>query len=94
MPYTLVRHKVKDYSIWKPFFDENVPNRPQYGFKEGIIFRNIEEPNELYLLLEWEDLDQAQQFFNLEELRKVMGQAGVVDEPDIYYLEIADRPTE
>lgn len=90
MPYTLVRHKVKDYSIWKPYFDENVPNRSQYGFKKGIIFRNMEEPNELFLLLEWDDMNLAREFFSLEELRKMMDQAGVVDEPDIYHLEIAD----
>lgn len=94
MPYTLVRHKIKDYAIWKPFFDENVPNRQQYGFREGTIFRNIEEPDELYLLFEWEDIDQARQFFSLEELQKTMEQAGVVDKPDVIYLEVADMAGE
>lgn len=93
MPYTLVRHRVKDYSAWKPVYDENVPDRTQYGVKQGIIFRDEDDPNEIVVLQEWEDEKRAREFFSLRELREVMLRAGVEGEPEIEFLDELDRPS-
>lgn len=92
MPHTLVRHIVKDYDAWRRVFDENTPNRQDYGLKKGVIFRNMDQVNELLILMEWDEEEKARQFFGTAELREVMERAGVTDEPDIYFLEKVDEP--
>ncbi len=93
MPYILVRHKVADYTKWKPVFDEHGTSRQASGSKGGYLFRNIDDPNEVFVLLEWTDLEQARQLGQSEDLRQAMQRGGVVDQPDIYFLEEVDRPS-
>lgn len=87
MPYLIVRHKVKDYAKWKPFFDGRSATRKAAGSKGGRLFRVAGDPNELIVLLEWDDLGKAQKFAHSEDLRETMERAGVAEQPDIYFVE-------
>ena len=87
MPYVLVRHKVEDYAKWKPFFDQHGATRQASGSLGGRLFRNANDPNELVVLFEWDDLEKARQFAQSNDLREIMQRAGVADQPDIYFLE-------
>ena len=87
MPYLLVRHKVADYAKWKPFFDQHGATRKANGSQGGRLLRNANDPNELVVLFEWDDLEKARQFAQSNDLREIMQRAGVVDQPDIYFLE-------
>jgi heme-degrading monooxygenase HmoA len=58
------------------------------------VFRNDQDPNEIVILLEWDDLGRARQFAESEDLRQVMQRAGVTDQPDIYFLNDAGRTSE
>jgi hypothetical protein len=49
--------------------------------------RNTENPNEVIILFEAEDLQKAKEFGASSDLRERMQEAGVVDKPDIYFLE-------
>lgn len=91
MPYALVRHKVEDYARWKPVFDEDAANREASGSRGGYLFRNADDPNELLILFEWDELDNVRQFGQSEDLREKMQQAGVADRPDFYFLEEIER---
>ena len=56
MPYLLVRHKIEDYQRWKPVFDhDHGASRKRSGSKGGWILRNAFDPNELVILLEWDN---------------------------------------
>ena len=90
MSYTLVRLKVEDYAKWKPFFDQNGTVRKGSGSKGARVFRSAENPNEVTILSEWDNLRNAQQFYQSAELREVMGKAGVIGKPDITFLDQAD----
>ena len=87
MPYLLIRHKVADYSKWKPMFDQHGATRKASGSRGGQLFRNANDPNDLVILFEWDDLEKARQFTQSEDLRQTMQRAGVADQPDIYFLE-------
>ena len=87
MPYLLVRHKVEDYTKWKPAFDAHGTTRQASGSQGARLFRNAHDPNELVILFEWDDLEKAQQFAQSENLREAMQRAGVADQPDVYFLE-------
>jgi len=93
MVYVVIKHKVKEYSRWKPIFDENGSARRKAGCKGGQLFRSLDEPNDLCILLEWDKKEDATEFYESEDLKKTMQQAGVTGKPEIYFLEkIEDIP--
>jgi heme-degrading monooxygenase HmoA len=91
MAYLLVRHKIENYARWRPIFDDNGGDRKANGSKGGRLFRNAADPNEMVILFEWDDIKKAQQFAQSPELRAAMERAGVVDRPDIYFLEEIEK---
>ena len=91
MPYALIRHKVEDFEKWKPIFDEDAENREANGSMGGYLFRNADDPNEVLVLFEWDELDKVRRYGQTDELRQKMQQAGVDDRPDFYFLEEVER---
>lgn len=91
MAYLLVRHKVADYSRWKPVFDEHGAARRDGGSRGGWLFRSADDPDELVILLECDSLENARRFAGSDDLRQAMQRAGVVDRLDIYFLEEVER---
>ena len=86
MSYAIVKHTVADYARWKPIFDADGANRQAAGSKGGQLFRSADDPNEVVILFEW-DLQLARQDSQGEEVRAKMQAAGVLDPPEISFLE-------
>ena len=86
MSYVMVKHTVADYARWKPIFDADGANRQAGGSQGGQLFRSADDPNEVVMLFEW-DLEQARQYSQREEVRAKMQAAGVLDPPEISFLE-------
>lgn len=93
MSYMFIRHRVEDYVKWKPIFDEHGGTRKTSGSKGGRLFRNADDPNEVIIIFEWDNLKNAHQFVQSPDLQETMKRAGVSDKPDIYFLEEIDRPS-
>lgn len=91
MPYILVRNRVTDYDAWKRVFDEHGAMREAHGSGGGYLFRSSHDPNEVVILLEWDGLEEAEHFAQSDDLRQAMQRAGVVDRPDVYFLELVGR---
>ena len=91
MPYLLVRHKVKDYALWKKFYDDHGGVRKAAGCQGTTVFRSTDDLQQVIILLEWDTLEKAQQFTSSTELRETMQKAGVIDIPDLYFLDEDDR---
>ncbi len=91
MVYLFVRSKVKDFSKFKPVFDENADTRKASGSKGGQLFRNADNPNEPVILLEWESIEKAKKFAQSEDLKKRMEQAGVIGKPEFCFLEEVEQ---
>ena len=87
MPHLLVRHKVLDFSKWKPAYEAHLPARQQAGLREEHLLRNMDDPNEVILLFEVKELEKAKEFGASAGLREAMQDAGVVDKPDLYFLD-------
>lgn len=87
MSYVLIRHHVNDYATWKPIFDEHGSTRQTKGSQGGHLFRHASDPNEIVVLLEWDDADRARAFAESDDTRDTMQRAGVSGQPEIYYLE-------
>ena len=62
MTHLLVRHQVADFAKWKPVYDDHLAARQKAGLRETNLLRSINNPNEVVLLFEAEDLKRAQAF--------------------------------
>jgi heme-degrading monooxygenase HmoA len=86
MTHLLVRHNVADVAKWKPLYDAHLTARQKAGLREKNLLRSVDNPNEVVLLFEAEDLQKAQAFSESSDLREAMQKAGVVGQPDILFL--------
>jgi heme-degrading monooxygenase HmoA len=91
MQYALIRHKVTDYDLWKPIFDEHGAARKANGISGHQLFRNINDQSEVIILVEVDDLDKVREFVQSEDLREAMQSSGVADQPDMYFLDEIER---
>lgn len=87
MAYLLIRHKTRDYATWKAAFDDFSETRRASGEKSYQIFHPDDDPNNLWLLFEWDNLDNARTFMANPDLKEVMDAAGVIEAPEVYFLE-------
>jgi quinol monooxygenase YgiN len=90
----VVRHKVKDYATWKAGYDDHGPTRKAAGCQGTVVYRNADDPSEVVLLLEWDSIENAKQFAGSDNLRETMEKTGVIDQPDMYFLNEADRTSQ
>jgi hypothetical protein len=84
MVYLNVRHTVADYGKWRPFYDEDKTRRKANG-ATGVeqVFRDVDNPNVVTLVLEWDNPENALKFAQDPELGAVMQKAGVVGAPAV-----------
>jgi len=87
MAHLLVHHKIEDYNKWKPAFDAHSSLRSEGGSQGGKVFRSANDPNELFVLLEWDSVENAQKFVQSDKTKEAMQEAGVVGMPAIYFVE-------
>lgn len=86
MAFLLIRHKVKDFVAWKAGYDAHQPQRTEAGLTEHYLLRGADDANEVVLLFEARDLERARAFATSADLREKMQEVGVIDKPDIYFL--------
>ena len=84
--YLLVRHKVREFSEWKRGYDAHLPKRVEAGLTEKYLLRVASDQNEVILLFEARDLNRAKTFAESTDLKETMQKVGVMDKPDIYFL--------
>jgi hypothetical protein len=58
MAYILTRINVGDYEQWKPMFDQDLPGARSEA-KGHQILRNAEQPNEVFVMVEFGSEDEA-----------------------------------
>jgi hypothetical protein len=70
--FMITRIQVGDYDTWRPMFDQD---RPQAREKAKLqrVFRGVDDPNEVFILLEFASVDDA------KEARGRLAESGVLD---------------
>ncbi|PYQ54535.1 MAG: hypothetical protein DMF53_29340, partial [Acidobacteria bacterium] len=68
-------------------FDSDVPNQRAAGLTVRHVLRGADDPQEVVVLFEAEDLGRARALAGSDELRKIMQEAGVLGPPDMHFLE-------
>jgi hypothetical protein len=87
MAFLLIRHKVRDFTTWKTGYNGHQLKRTEAGLTEKYLLHSADDANEVVILFEAQDLKQAKAFAASADLREKMQEVGVVDKPDIYFLE-------
>jgi quinol monooxygenase YgiN len=86
----IVQHRVRDFDAWLPLFKEHRAVREQYGCRSHRVYRGLEEPNEITIVLDFPTRERAEAFYQEPSLREAMERGGVVSEPRAVFVEEAD----
>ena len=86
-----VKHEVNNYSNWKRVYDEFAATRKELGVTGASVHRATNDPNELTVTHQFDDLNAARAFADSEELKSAMANAGVAGAPDIWFTEDIER---
>jgi quinol monooxygenase YgiN len=82
-----VRHKVADFKKWRSAFDQHGATRKEYGCRKAEIFTNVDSPNDVLVVLEWESKEHAAKFDASNNLKETMEHAGVISKPEFSFAE-------
>ena len=87
MAHVLFRHTVESYAKWRPIFNEQAGVREEAGaIGTPMVFRSGDNPFEVLVLMEWEELEMARKWVASDTLKAAMEESGVNDEPTVFFL--------
>ncbi len=81
-----VRHDVADYPKWRQAYDAFDAERRRMGVVSHAVFRSAEKDIDVTVTHDFESLAAAKSFIASQRLREVMGAAGVVSVPTIWFV--------
>jgi hypothetical protein len=70
--YVITRIQTGNYDAWRPLFDQDRP-RARERAKVQRVLRSLDDPNEVFVYLEFESVDDA------NEARRRLVESGVLD---------------
>ena len=81
-----VRHRVSDFATWKAGYDAFDAQRQTMGVRSQAAFCGAENTEDVTVWHDFDDMAAAQTFMAAPELADVMKRAGVVGEPQIWFV--------
>ena len=73
--FVITRIQTGDYNAWRPMFDQDRPRARERATAQRVL-RNVDDPNEVFIYLEFDSLDDA------SEARRRLVESGVLDRFD------------
>ena len=73
--FIITRIQVGDYDQWRPMFDQDRPRARERATLQRV-FRDVDDPNHVFVYLEFESVDDA------NEARRRLVESGVLDRFD------------
>jgi len=83
----VVKHKVRDFGVWKSVFDAREPVRWWHGVRRHWLYRSAEDPDDVLVAIEFISPEQARAYLQDPELREAMQRGGVQGEPHVHFCE-------
>ena len=85
--YMFVKIELQNFKLWKSIWDEQKSIRDAYGCITDKIFRNSLSEKEIFILTEWDNIEDAQEFGMSDDLRKSLGRSGDLGRPEVYFMD-------
>ena len=79
-----VRHRVRDYVAWREVYDSFADVQREGGVRAEAVYQSVDDPNDLTVTHDFDDVETARAFFASPELRDAMMRAGVEGEPTLF----------
>ncbi|MCX6538220.1 MAG: hypothetical protein NT151_04700 [Acidobacteria bacterium] len=79
MTVLFCRNRVADFSTWKAVFDSHAPAHREAGLSLTNLWRDIEDPNNVFFVFDVANLDRAQAFINAPAGADAGRIAGVIE---------------
>ena len=86
MPALIIKHKVTDFATWLRAYEAHGPTRQAAGITGSVVCQSADDPNDVTVYFEVEDLDRARQFTQSADLAEKMQAAGVASAPEFQFL--------
>lgn len=80
-----VRHPVADFATWKEAYDAFDEERRGMGVVGHAVFQSADDPADVTVWHDFENLQAAQGFAESNRLREVMSGAGVEGDPTVWF---------
>jgi hypothetical protein len=74
----ITRVDLNDYDMWRKGFDGFEGRRATAGIRNPRVYRNVNDGNQLVIVFDVDDPEQARAFFANPEVQKVMREGGGV----------------
>jgi heme-degrading monooxygenase HmoA len=87
MPKMIVHNKVQDFGNWKTVFDSMQSLRKQFGATDEQVFQKYDNPNDVVIITNWSNAEQARKYGQSQELKDGMQKAGVVGVPEVSFAD-------
>jgi quinol monooxygenase YgiN len=81
-----IRHPVSDYTTWREQYDGFDDERRSMGVLAHAVYRSVDDPNDITVWHDFESREEAESFASSARLREVMGEAGVVGQPNVWLV--------
>ena len=75
----LVRNKVANVAVWREYLEADRLVALEYGLQLVSLWYGVEDPNEVFFLLDVADIDRAKAFMARPESRDIGEKSGVID---------------
>lgn len=87
MVHLSIRHTIEAYTTWRERFDAYATARQTAG-ATGVsqVFRDVEHPNQITVLLEWDTTANARKYASDPALKEFMLAAGVMTTPEVRFM--------
>jgi hypothetical protein len=82
----LVRNRVEDFSKWRELFLSDSAAAVEYGVTLRSLWQTVDDPNNVFFVLDIADVDQANAFMARPESQEMGVKSGVID-GEFHYLE-------
>ena len=82
----LCRNRVEDYDKWKSIFDSHASAQRDAGIELIHLWRDTEDPNNVFFMFRVTDLHKAEAFISTPEASEVGKASGVLD-GECHFLE-------
>jgi hypothetical protein len=80
-----IHHRVEDYPRWKEGYDAFDEERRGMGLIDDGVFCGVDDANDVTVIHDFATLDEARACAESTRLREVMGEAGVLGTPEIWF---------
>jgi quinol monooxygenase YgiN len=77
--HIIVKRKLKDFDAWKKVVSDANQMRKGYGSKGMMVYRNSRDPNEVYLVIEWDDKKPYMSYFNRPDVQQALADTGTIE---------------